>query len=139
MAVPEHAAGGLNEALRAVVIDALASGAGGVLIIASDLPLLEPGDVRSLIRVAEKSDVVIAPDRHGTGTNAMLLRPPDVIAPAFGVGSCQRHSVAAREAGIEPQVVRTTGLGFDLDVPSDYDDLRRLAPLQWDGAALVAG
>ena len=35
--------------------------------------------------------VVVVPDRHGTGTNALLLDPPDAIAPALRPGSCERH------------------------------------------------
>src|SRR3954471_16293939 len=61
-----------------------------VLLVPGDCPALDPGEVAALL--AHTAPVVIVPDRHGTGTNALLLTPPDVIAPAFGEGSFARHS-----------------------------------------------
>ena len=45
--------------------------------------------------------VTIVPDRHGTGTNALLLAPPDAIDPSFGPGSFARHRLAAEAAGAD--------------------------------------
>ena len=42
---------------------------------------------------------MIVPDRHGSGTNALLLDPPTVITPAFGPGSFARHAALAAAAG----------------------------------------
>ena len=67
--------------------------------------------------------VAIVPDRHGTGTNALLLAPPDVIAPSFGPGSFDRHVAAARDAGVEYAVARISALMFDVDTPDDLADL----------------
>ena len=137
--VPEAGGHGLNFALRQAATLATKRGALSLLIIASDLPILAPEDLQLLFSAAEDSPVVLAPDRHDAGTNAMFLRPPDLIQPAFGAGSYERHLNQARAAGIEPLVVRSLGLGFDLDVPSDYIDLQRVAPDEWGEAALMAG
>src|SRR3954471_6187826 len=52
-----------------------------VLLVPGDCPALDPAEVATLL--AHTEPVVIVPDRHGTGTNALLLAPPDVMAPAF--------------------------------------------------------
>jgi 2-phospho-L-lactate guanylyltransferase len=63
---------GLNLALEDARAWAARQGAAGLLVISGDLPLLSPSDVRALVR--RDAPVVIAPDRHGLGTNALLLR-----------------------------------------------------------------
>ena len=71
---------------------------------------------------------MIVPDRHGTGTNGLLLAPPDAIAPSFGPGSCERHRALARAAGVACRVERVPSLLLDIDTGADLDVLRaRLA------------
>jgi 2-phospho-L-lactate guanylyltransferase len=65
------------------------------------------------------------PDRHGTGTNALVLAPTQAIRPAFGEGSCARHVAAAREADIPFAVEEIESLGLDLDTPADIIALTR--------------
>jgi 2-phospho-L-lactate guanylyltransferase len=67
---------------------------------------------------------VIVPDRHGQGTNALLLTPPDVMAPAFGPGSFARHAARARAAGAAIRVADVSSLGLDVDTPEDLAALR---------------
>ena len=64
--------------------------------------------------------LVIAPCRHGTGTNALLLRTPGIIPFAFGPGSFAAHSAAARAAGVGPLVYRSETIALDLDTPEDW-------------------
>ena len=59
-----------------------------------------PRELERLLTGMPERYVAIVPDRHGTGTNALALAPPDAIEPSFGEGSCARHVAAAREAGI---------------------------------------
>ena len=59
--------------------------------------------------------VVVVPDRHGTGTNALLLEPPDAIRPAFGPGSRERHLGLAAGAVVD----EVPGLLLDVDTPED--------------------
>ena len=63
--------------------------------------------------------MAIAPDKAGTGTNGLCLRPPDAIAFAFGSGSFARHTARADAAALPLAVVREPGLEFDLDTPQD--------------------
>ena len=68
--------------------------------------------------------MVIVPDRHGAGTNALLLSPPDAIEPSFGPGSFARHAARAREAGVAARVAALPSLGLDVDTPDDLAALR---------------
>ena len=63
--------------------------------------------------------MAIAPDRAGTGTNGLALRPPDAIALRFGVGSFEAHRAEAEGAGVPLAEVHRPGLAFDLDTPAD--------------------
>ncbi len=84
-----------------------------------DCPLLDPRELDHLLTGVPERYVSVVPDRHGTGTNALVLAPPSAIAPAFGEGSCARHVAAAREAGIPYGVEELASLGLDLDTPAD--------------------
>lgn len=92
-----------------------------VLVIHADLPLLAPADVAAVVAAAEEHGAAIAPDRHGTGTNALALRRRPGFAFAFGAGSFARHRLALPDAAI----VRREGLAFDVDTPADLDTLAR--------------
>jgi 2-phospho-L-lactate/phosphoenolpyruvate guanylyltransferase len=107
---------------------ALASDFERVLLVPGDTPLLDPVEVDALLERSETENVqaAIVPDRHGSGTNALLLAPPDAIEPSFGPDSLQRHVAAAREAGIRFRVEPLASLGLDVDTP---DDLAQLAAL----------
>ena len=87
---------GHSHAARAGVDWALERDYERVLLVPGDCPALDPREVDELLAGAMSApDVVIVPDRHGTGTNALLLAPPDAIAPSFGPGSRERHEQAA--------------------------------------------
>ncbi len=75
-----------------------------------------------------ESEVVIVPDRHGTGTNGLLLTPPEAIEPSFGPGSCERHRALARAAGASCRLAHPSSLLLDIDTGADLAALReRLA------------
>ena len=65
------------------------------------------------------------PDRHGTGTNGLLLTPPDAITPSFGPGSCERHHALARAAGLTCRLEHPPTLLLDIDTGADLAALRR--------------
>jgi 2-phospho-L-lactate/phosphoenolpyruvate guanylyltransferase len=103
-----------------------------VLCIPGDCPALDPSELDALLAcaaaAAEARSVVIVPDRHGTGTNGLLLTPPDAIAPAFGPDSCERHRALARAAGVDCRVAHPSSLLLDVDTGADLAALReRLA------------
>lgn len=89
-----------------------------VLLVPGDCPLLDPVEIDALVAAAGPG-VTVVPDRHGTGTNALLLDPPDVIEPSFGPGSCARHAALARAAGAQVRIVDVPTLAFDVDTPED--------------------
>src|SRR3954469_22147312 len=98
--LPDDEDAGQSPAAAAGVTRASELGAERVLLVPGDCPALEPAEVDELLaeRLAPPA-VTIVSDRHGTGTNALLLAPPGPIAPAFGAGSFARHSAAAQAAG----------------------------------------
>jgi 2-phospho-L-lactate guanylyltransferase len=123
--VPDPADGGHVEAARAGIARAAAAGASTVVLVAGDCPLLEPRELDRLLTGVPERYVGIVPDRHGSGTNALVLSPPEVIVPAFGEGSRERHVGLAREAGIPFGVEELASLGLDLDTPADVIALTR--------------
>jgi 2-phospho-L-lactate/phosphoenolpyruvate guanylyltransferase len=102
---------------------AQAHGFDRVLLVPGDTPLLDPGEVAALLRRAldNGTAAVVVPDRHGEGTNALLLTPPDAIEPSFGPGSCARHVASAREAGVACAVERLPTLALDVDTGQDLE------------------
>jgi 2-phospho-L-lactate guanylyltransferase len=116
----------LNTALQRATVVAQVYTTGAVLILPADLPLITAEDVRTLIaRAGEPPAVVIAPDRHGTGTNALLISPSGLIEYDFGENSFQRHCQRAQEAGARLEIVNLPSLGLDLDLPEDLELVRQ--------------
>jgi len=113
---------------------AVARGAGRVLLVPGDCPALDAEEVGALLASAEPG-VVIVPDRHGSGTNALLLDPPTVITPAFGPGSFARHAVLANAARATVRVGRLPSLELDVDTPGDLAALRTALGAGRGGAA----
>ena len=99
-----------------------------------DLPLLTAGDVQHIVR--RDAPVVISPDRHGTGTNALLLRngAAQDFGFMFGPGSYERHVEEAHRLGLEVATSVTPGTAIDLDTPEDLRllGLEPLSPSQFD-------
>jgi 2-phospho-L-lactate/phosphoenolpyruvate guanylyltransferase len=112
---------GQSQAALIGIENALASKYERVLLVPGDTPLLDPREVAGLLE--QESPVAIVPDRHGTGTNALLLSPPDAIAPSFGPGSFARHVEAAQAAGVAAAVERVPTLMLDVDTPDDLSEL----------------
>jgi 2-phospho-L-lactate/phosphoenolpyruvate guanylyltransferase len=111
-----------------------------VLCIPGDCPALDPAELAALLGTpsAESSaEVVIVPDRHGTGTNGLLLAPPDAISPSFGPGSCERHRELARAAGVAHRVTQLESLLLDIDTGDDLAVLRRRLTGERSGAPLT--
>jgi 2-phospho-L-lactate guanylyltransferase len=123
--VPDPEDGGHVEAALAGIARAEADGASCVVLLPGDCPLLDPRELDRLLTGLPERYVGIVPDRHGAGTNALVLSPPDAIVPAFGEGSCARHVAAARKAGIPFAVEELASLGLDLDTPADIVALTR--------------
>ncbi len=131
---------GHNAAATAGIRTALEDGIERVLLVPGDCPLLDPKQIEGLLAhpAAERSALIV-PDRHGTGTNALLLSPPDVLAPSFGPDSCRRHMADAGMAGVPAEVVEVPCLAFDVDTPDDLDALQQQLAESRGGAAHTRG
>ena len=123
--VPDPVEGGHLEAALAGIARAEQHGAGCVVLLPGDCPLLDPRELDRLLTGVPERYVAVVPDRHGAGTNALLLSPPDAIRPAFGEGSRDRHVAAARRAGVPFAVEELASLALDLDTPADVVALTR--------------
>jgi 2-phospho-L-lactate guanylyltransferase len=110
---------GHSAAALAGIAAAAAAGAACVALLPGDCPLLDPRELDKMLTGVPDRYVAVIPDRHGTGTNALVLAPPNAIEPSFGEGSRERHVAAARAAGIPYGVEELSSLGLDLDTPAD--------------------
>jgi 2-phospho-L-lactate guanylyltransferase len=108
-----------SAAALAGIAAAEATGADCVALLPGDCPLLDPRELDKMLTGVPDRYVAVIPDRHGTGTNALVLAPPSAIEPSFGEGSRERHVAAARAAGIPYGVEELPSLGLDLDTPAD--------------------
>lgn len=123
--IPEAPEGGHSQAAMTGISRALERGSSTVVLLPCDCPMLDPRDIDRLLTGHPEPFVTVVPDRHGTGTNALVLSPPGAIEPSFGEGSCTRHTELARAAGVPFAVEPVPSLGLDLDTPADLVALAR--------------
>jgi 2-phospho-L-lactate guanylyltransferase len=88
-----------------------------------DCPLLDTDELDDRLGETPRAAMIV-PDAHGSGTNALVLSPPDAFAPAFGPDSCARHVSRARAAGVSFALEPINSLAQDLDTPEDMAILR---------------
>lgn len=110
---------GLCHAYKTAAADLMSQGTYSMLLLPADIPLVTKADIRALLAEHTHPGVSLAAAGSDGGTNALLVSPPDIIAPAFGENSCQRHSAQAREQGLEPMVLNAAGLNLDIDTLED--------------------
>ncbi|MGK2954152.1 MAG: 2-phospho-L-lactate guanylyltransferase [Solirubrobacterales bacterium] len=113
-------------------------GAECVALLPGDCPLLDPKELDRLLTGLPSPFVAVVPDRHGTGTNALAITPPDAIAPAFGEGSCERHLKLASDAGVPHVTENLPTLALDLDTPADFVALTTRLDLDQGSATRTA-
>jgi 2-phospho-L-lactate guanylyltransferase len=131
---------GHNSAAMLGVAAVLEDGIERVLLVPGDCPMLTPGDIHALLtHPAPERSVLVVPDRHGTGTNALLLTPPGVLAPSFGPDSRRRHLADAGAAGVAAEVVELDSLALDIDTAEDLEALQRALERTHGGAAHTRG
>ena len=123
--VPDHAPPrGMNAAVARGLEAVAAAGAGGALVLTADLPLARPEDLDAVVAAAPPGpSATLAPSRDGTGTNAMLLRPPGALTPRLGVDSLARHLHQAGRRGVTVTRVDRPNLALDIDTPRDLTEL----------------
>ena len=127
--------GGLISGLDQARDEAVAGGADAILVLPIDLPLVSPGTIATIVEpyLAREADddrplVVLVPDRHGRGTNALLLAPPDAIGFCFGGDSRAAHASNARVSGARLVELADGPLALDLDTAEDLLLVERLVP-----------
>jgi len=117
----------LNSALTRATMLARNYATRGVLVLPADLPLLHKEDLLEFFEHINKTPcVVITPDRHQSGTNALLMAPGGLITYDFGTGSFARHCELARKAGAHLEIVRNQNIELDLDTPDDLALLKQV-------------
>ncbi len=132
--------GGHSRAAGEGIRYALERGFERAFLVAGDCPALDPSEVDALLdRSTPERSVLVVPDRHGAGTNALVLSPPDALEPAFGPGSRERHEQLAAAAGVPCEVAEISTLALDVDTPEDYDELRTLLARTHGRAAHTRG
>jgi 2-phospho-L-lactate guanylyltransferase len=114
---------GHPEAATLGIVRAMALGAECVALLPGDCPLLDPRELDDALARMRPRRVAVIPDRHGTGTNGLLLSPPDAIGPGFGPGSRARHAELGERRGMEVAVEELASLALDLDTPDDLAEL----------------
>jgi 2-phospho-L-lactate guanylyltransferase len=120
--VQEHDEGHA-EAAAAGARAAMADGARRVAMLPVDCPMLDTEELDAHLGRSPRTALIV-PDRHGTGTNALMLNPPDLFLPAFGPDSCARHVTRARATGQSFALEELDSLAIDLDTPEDFTLLR---------------
>jgi 2-phospho-L-lactate/phosphoenolpyruvate guanylyltransferase len=113
---------GQSEAALIGIRHALDHGFDRVVLVPGDTPLLQPAHLADLL-AREDGGVTVVPDRHGTGTNALVLVPPNAIEPSFGPDSRARHEALAEAAGVPHQVEEIAALALDVDTAGDLAEL----------------
>src|SRR3954467_11416885 len=126
---------------------ALERGFERVLLVPGDTPLLKPPELEALLERSERDGIAVAivPDRHGTGTNGLLIAPPGIFDPSFGPGSLERHrgQAPARGQGQERRLVHRVealpSLEHDVDTPGDLAALWTVVDESRRGAQRTRG
>jgi 2-phospho-L-lactate guanylyltransferase len=120
--VQEQGSPQLNIALTRATMVALSHSVRGVLIVPADLPLLTADDIHEVVKRAEDPPVVvITPDRHHKGTNALLISPPGLIRYEYGPDSFQKHCLQAKRAGARLEICERGSVALDIDFPEDLE------------------
>lgn len=114
--------GAVTEGVRVLGTDGFEQ----VIVAHGDLPLSTGFDA-----FQTWPGVTIAPDRHGTGTNVLAVRPGTGFEFSYGTGSFKRHVREAVRLRRGLRIVLSLPLGWDIDFP---DDLVALAPEEAHGA-----
>jgi 2-phospho-L-lactate guanylyltransferase len=126
---------GHNPALYAAAVRELATGATALLTISADLPLLHPCDIQGMVERSRVYDIVLAPSWEGTGTNALLARPPLALPYLFGIGSLQRYLAETEKGHLRSVLYNSIGMALDVDT---IDDVELFQCYETEGKAMYA-
>lgn len=133
--VPDHTPPrGMNAAVARGLVAVAGDGADAALVLTADLPLARAADIAAIVEAGRPApSALLVPSADGTGTNAMLLRPPTALAPRLGPDSYSRHAAQAARRGMIAERLELPRLALDIDTPADVMALVRTGG---DGATL---
>ncbi len=121
-----HEAPRLGHSEAVALAQAVAARAGAEIFVTvpGDVPCVTVDEMQAVLEATHgERAAVFVPSLTGYGTNAALLRPPDLMPLKFGEPSFANHLIAARARDLSPIALSLPGLGLDIDTP---DDLRAL-------------
>ena len=129
---------GLCRAYNTAANYLVAAGISTMLFLPADIPLISATDIQQLLAAqllamqssGDSKNVTLARAGSDGGTNALLVSPPNLIAPAFGHNSCEQHAMAAKKQGVEPVVLNMPALELDIDTPDDMHCFMRTGGLR---------
>ena len=116
----EQQPSGLNASVKLAAEYLVNQGVERMLVIHSDLPWVSQQELNRLVEAAPSHGILIAPDRHQSGTNVLWAAPPLIIPFAYGCDSFQKHQELARQANCPMIIFHSEALGLDLDLPDDF-------------------
>jgi 2-phospho-L-lactate guanylyltransferase len=124
--LPDHAP---PRGMNAAVSVGLAAARGAALVLTADLPLVRADDLDQVVEAAPAAPgVCLVASAAGTGTNAMLIRPPEALVPRLGPDSLARHLAQAERRGLRVALIQHPRIGLDVDTPDDLVALWAAGP-----------
>jgi 2-phospho-L-lactate guanylyltransferase len=117
---------GLNRAISGSILWCMKRGAKSILILPADIPLLSSADINRIIEMAgnAESTMILSPSENG-GTNALYLKPPNLIPVSYGPGSFKRHLKQGRRRAARVKLYYSSSVAFDIDSKDDLQKLLR--------------
>lgn len=134
-AVLEDPVTGHNDAAKIAAAWAVEQDCKRIVMLAGDCPLLDPQEIDELVRRSrdDRLELAVIPDRMGTGTNALVISPPNAVDSSFGPDSRQRHLALGLSRGLRTAALDVESLALDLDTSEDlYELAERLAAAEHD-------
>lgn len=117
--LPDTSVGGLRESVTIATKILADSGQASIFILPSDIPAVTTDDIDSLISLASPDGVVLVPDRHCDGTNALLFPSTSNMEFHYGPHSFRHHLVMARRKGLSVSCANLASISLDIDTPED--------------------
>ncbi|MDR0913288.1 MAG: 2-phospho-L-lactate guanylyltransferase [Methanobrevibacter sp.] len=92
-----------------------------VIIMPSDIPLINKTNLKSLIAQSNQQNFIIVPSRGG-GTNTLIIKPL-AIEMCFGDYSFFKHLKNANENGLNPIIYDSFFISLDVNITEDLGEI----------------
>lgn len=119
--LPDPAQAGINQAVRKGLDWLDTRGADGAVIVPGDIPFASPEEIEGVLTAMQHSPAVLVPAVRDGGTNLLGMTPPLAMPVSYGENSFAQHLQAAREYGLEADVLWLDGAARDLDTSADLN------------------